>query len=92
MPIARLGNKAALDRGQVMTGNRITTVQILDEDDLSTRMRTITHPDGLWPRMSVAPAAWVECTDPELEKTLADFFNCPIGEPTNWMDPEGVGN
>lgn len=88
MPIARFGNTAALDRGQIMPGNQITTVQILDENDLSTRMRTITHQDGLWPRMSVEPAAWVECNDPALEKALARYFNCPIGEPTNWLDSE----
>lgn len=88
MPIARLGNTAALDRGQIMLGNRVTTVQIMDENDLPTRMRTITHQDGLWPRLSVEPAAWVECNDPELEKALAAYFNCPIGEPTSWLDSE----
>lgn len=85
MPVIRLGNKAALDRGQVIEGNQITTVSVYDEDTLEARMRTLTHDDGLWPRMSSAPAAWVECPDDsDLESALASHFSCPIGEPNNW--------
>ena len=85
MPVVRLGNKAAFDGPhRIMPGNRVTTIHVLDEDDLPTRMRTLTHQDGLWPRMSPVPAAWVEATDPELEEALAEFFNCPIGEPEGW--------
>lgn len=84
MPTARLGNRAAIDRGQILEGNRVTTVHILDEDSLSERMRTLTHADGLWPNMSVHPAAWVECDDPELEAALATHFGCPVGMPEGW--------
>jgi hypothetical protein len=84
MPIVRLGNKAALDRGRVIEGNQVTTVTIHDEDDLDTRMRTITHPDGLWPNVSSAPAAWVESDDEDLAGALAEHFRCPIGAPKNW--------
>jgi len=88
MPTVRLGNKACLDRdssGATLDGNRVTDFTILDEDDLATRMRTLTHPDGLWPRHSSAPAAWVESDDPDLEKALAEHFGCPIGQPKKWV-------
>lgn len=82
MPIIRLGNKAALDdRGRTLDDPQITTITIMDEDDLDTRMRTITHADGLWPRVSAAPASWVSSDDPDLELALAAHFSCPIGEP-----------
>lgn len=84
MPTVRLGNRAAIDRGQILDGNRVTTVQILDENDLWTRMRTITHADGLWPSMSVHPAAWVESDDPQLEAALSAHFGCPVGMPDGW--------
>lgn len=87
MPLIRLGNSSAVDRGQPLPGNRVTTVQVRDEDDTETRVRTITHADGLWPRMSMAPAAWVECPgDSELESALSEFFNCPVGEPADWSE------
>lgn len=81
MPIVRLGNEAALDRGQLLPGNRITTITILDEDDVDSRMRTITHPDGLWPAVSMLPPKWVECDDSELEMMLAGHYGIPIGQP-----------
>lgn len=87
MPIVRLGNTACRARdsyGHVLQGNRVTTVPIYDEDLLADRMRTITHPDGLWPSESSAPAAWVESDDPELETALAEHFGCPIGQPDDW--------
>jgi len=87
MPTVRLGNKACLDRdatGALLDGNRVTNFVILDEDDLATRMRTLIHADGLWPRHSSAPAAWVESDDPDLAKALAAFFDCPIGQPKKW--------
>jgi hypothetical protein len=86
VPTVRLGNRAAIDRGQILEGNRVTTIQILDENDLGSRMRTITHADGLWPNMSVHPAAWVECDDDsELESALATHFGCPVGMPASWI-------
>lgn len=85
MPVVRLGNHAALHEGKILGGNRVTTIPIYDEDDLPTRMRTITHADGLWPAVSAAPAVWVECDDAELGLALAAHFTCPIGEPDGWM-------
>lgn len=87
MPVVRLGNTACLDRdssGAVLGGNRVLDVTILDEDDTSTRMRTLTHEDGIWPRHSSAPAAWVESDDPALEAALSDHFGCPVGCPDGW--------
>lgn len=87
MPIVRLGNQASLDKdrwGRPLEGNRVTTITILDEDSTETRLRTILHDDGLWPRVSAAPAAWVASDDAELESALAEHFNCPIGEPADW--------
>lgn len=84
MPTVRLGNTAALHQGQVLEGNRVTTVPFVDEDDLAMRVRTLTHSDGLWPRVSAAAPAWVTCDDPDLELAIAAHFSCPIGEPKNW--------
>lgn len=87
MPFVRLGNTACLDRdssGAVLTGNRVLDVGVLDEEDTATRVRTIAHQDGLWPRHSSAPAAWVESDDVELEAALAKHFGCPIGRPDGW--------
>ncbi len=87
MPFVRLGNKACLDRdsnGALLTGNRVLNVTILDEDDTTTRMRTLVHPDGIWGRHSSAPAAWVESDDADLEAALAAYFSCPVGEPDGW--------
>lgn len=81
MPIVRLGNHAALDNGRVLEGFRVTTIPVPDDDSHSDRMRNITHADGLWPRVSAAPPAWVECNDAELEKALAEHFGCPVGQP-----------
>lgn len=89
MPFVRLGNKQCLDRdssGAVLEGNRVTQFgNIHPEDDLPARMATLVGPDGLWPRHSSAPAAWVESDDPELEEALSEHFGCPVGEPTNWI-------
>lgn len=87
MPTVRLGNQACLDRdssGVILNGNRVTSFTILDEDDITTRMRTLVHPDGIWPRHSSAPAAWVESDDPDLEVALAEYFGCPVGCPVGW--------
>jgi hypothetical protein len=87
VPTVRLGNKQCLDRdssGAVLEGNRVTTFTILDEDDLDTRMRTLVHDDGIWPRHSSAPAAWVDGDDEELVAALAEHFDCPVGEPDDW--------
>lgn len=88
MATAWLGNKAPLEldkAGNPLSGKLITKIgNIHEDDDLEAQMRTITHADGLWPRVSFAPAAWVECDDPKLEKALAEHFGCPIGRPDDW--------
>lgn len=81
MPTVRLGNSAALHRGEVLEGDRVTTLAIHDDDPLDTRMRTITHTDGLWPQVSASTPTWVSSDDPELEAALAEHYGCPIGEP-----------
>jgi hypothetical protein len=87
MPIVHLGNSAAHEWGRPIPGNQVTTVVVPDSDDLATALRTITHEDGLWPRSSFHPAAWVECdADPVLEGALAEYFNCPIGRPADWSN------
>jgi hypothetical protein len=90
MAIAWLGNKAPLEldkSGNPLTGNLITKMgNIHPDDDLAAKMATLVGPDGLWPRASFAPAAWVECDDPELEQALAEHFGCPIGRPDDsWV-------
>lgn len=88
MPTVRLGNTAALDQGRLMDGLRVTTFNIVDDDDTSTRLRTIAHADGLWPQLSMRPAAWVEADDPELQAVLAEHFGCPVGKPDDgdWIE------
>jgi hypothetical protein len=80
----RLGNNAALEQGRIIPGNQVTTVRIPEQHDDAARLRNIVHADGLWAVHSARPAAWVESTDPDLEKALADHFNCPVGEPDGW--------
>lgn len=83
MPVVRLGNHSPLDpKGQAVPGPLVTTVVFPVDEDLPTRMRTLTHADGLWVCHSAAPASWVESDDPELEAAISQHFNCPIGRPT----------
>lgn len=82
MPTVRLGNTAPVDTSQSGHGPLVTTVVFPAGEDLPTRMRTLTHVDGLWVCHSSSPAAWVESDDAELEEAIAQHFNCPIGQPT----------
>ncbi|MGH3828239.1 MAG: hypothetical protein ACRDQX_13880 [Pseudonocardiaceae bacterium] len=66
-----------------MDGQQVTTIHVPDVDSHSERLRTITHDDGLWSRLSTEPPAWVQCDDPKLENALAAIFDCPIGQPTS---------
>jgi hypothetical protein len=84
MRIVKLGNTAALDAGMRMEGKRVTTLKMGGEETLQERMRTITHPDGIWPHHSRQPAAWVESNDSELALALSEHFGCPIGRPQDW--------
>ncbi len=83
MPTVRLGNRSPLDsKGQPAPGPLVTTVVFPADEDLPTRMRTLTHDDGLWRCHSSAPASWVETNDAELAEAIAQHFNCPIGRPS----------
>lgn len=84
MITVRLGNSAAREPGRIIPGNQITTVRLPEQHDDAARLRNIIHADGLWEAHSALPAAWVESDDPELEKALADHFNCPVGQPDDW--------
>lgn len=86
MPIVYLGNHSALDGGHPIPGTQTTSVVFMDEDDLDTRMRTLTHEDGVWVRHSTEPPAWVQSDDEELETAIAAYFNCPVGRPNDWRD------
>ncbi len=84
MPTVRMGNTACRARdsqGRVLEGSWVTKIPFFDEDPLESRVRTITHPDGLWARESSAPPAWVECDDPDLLAALVVHYGCPVGQP-----------
>lgn len=82
MPIVRLGNPAAHDRGQPVPGEQVTTIHVPDSDPHDERMRTVTHTDGLWQAVSLGSPTWVESDDPDLAATLAAHYGCPVGAPT----------
>lgn len=83
MPTVRLGNHSPLGgEREPLAGPMVTTVVFPADEDLPTRMRTLTHADGLWPCHSSAPAAWVESDDIELAEAIARHFGCPIGRPS----------
>jgi hypothetical protein len=89
MPTVQLGNHAALYKGEVVEGERVTTIHVPEDDPHHERMRTITHADGLWPAVSAAEKpAWVTCDDPELERALAAHWDCPIGNPNATDDAD----
>lgn len=90
LPTVYLGNSSALDAGRPIAGTQVTQVVFMDEDGLVCRMRTLTHEDGIWIRHSTAKPAWVESDDAELEATIADYYDCPIGRPVDWYDSEGT--
>lgn len=82
MAIARLGNVAAIDRGQLLPGNRITTFNLREDGSpLEERLQDITNADGLWAHMSLAAPAWVESDDVALAWALAGHYGCPVGRP-----------
>lgn len=87
MPIVRLGNHAALHNGRVVPGQQVTTVHVPDVDSHHDRMRTITHPDGLWNAVSDHDSpAWVCCDDEELEAALAAHYGCRVGGPDDYLE------
>jgi hypothetical protein len=91
MCTVRLGNRAALHQGEILPGNRVTTIPIPAHDSLTDAMANITKPDALWARSSAADPTWVTCDDPALEAALANHYGCPIGEPdTTTESPDGL--
>ena len=82
MPTVRLGNSHPIRGGESLSGPMVTTVVFPADEDLPTRMRTLTHVDGLWPCHSTAPATWVESDDAALATAISQHFTCPIGRPT----------
>ena len=48
----------------------------------------VAHPQGAW-RAHAKPGTsptWVSCDDPEVERILADYYNCPAGVPSDVED------
>jgi hypothetical protein len=90
LPTVYLGNVSPLDGGRLMRGPQTTQVVFMDNDDLATRMRTVTHVDGLWIRHSTQPPAWVQSDDEDLELALAEHYECPTGRPQDWHEFEGA--
>lgn len=84
--IVQLGNDQALDRGQPLDGNRITTVDIPTGWSVADVVRSISHADGLWSRHSAADKpVWIEASGaPEVAQALADHYDIPIGRPNGW--------
>lgn len=81
MATVRLGNHHALDNMRPVRGEQVTTIHIPDDDSHEDRLRNITDVNGLWPRIASGPPAWVDSDDPELAQALAEYFECPVGEP-----------
>ena len=85
MPTVTLGNSAALDRGEPMTGDRITTAVIPEEHTFAEMLASITAADGVWANHSRAAApSWVESDNETLAAAVASHYGCPIGRPKNW--------
>jgi hypothetical protein len=95
--VVKLGTTAALDQVRPspteapvpvpLDGKRVVTIVIRDDEDLTSRMRTIAHPDGVWVRHSSSWPEWVESDDPDIESELAAHYNCPVGRPDDdWIE------
>lgn len=85
MATVYLGNPAALDDGEPMEGQRITTATIPEDHTVAEALSAITARDGVWPNHSAAPApAWVESDNEDLACLLSSHYGCRIGRPSNW--------
>jgi hypothetical protein len=79
MPSVYLGNHAALDhKGEIVDGQQVTCIHIPEEDTHGEVFRTITHADGLWPKMAAEDAKWVASDNERLARALSAHFDCPI--------------
>lgn len=80
MAIVRLGNAAPIHGENVLHGDYVSEITVHDDvDPHHDQVRTITHVDGLWARLSGQPATWVCCPElPRLEMALAAHFDCSI--------------
>lgn len=90
MPTVYFGNHSPLDGGRPIRGPQTTQVVFMDDEDLDTRMRTITHVDGIWIRHSTQAPSWVESDNEDLELALAEHYDCSIGRPQDWHEYEGA--
>jgi hypothetical protein len=71
----QLGNVAPLHTAAV-DGALTTFVDFPDGISVDEAFITVTDPSGLWAAQSSAPAAWVACSDSELQARLCSFFSC----------------
>lgn len=78
MPIVLLGNHSALDNGEPLEGEQVTTVIIPDTDTHSEGFRTITHNDGVWARVASEDAVWVASDSERMAIALGAHFGCPV--------------
>jgi hypothetical protein len=82
MPIVLMGNHAAINHkhevpGTTIPGRQVTKINVSSEETLQEQMRTITHRDGFWFKLSMDnEPRWVWSEDPELEAALADYYRC----------------
>ena len=82
MPVVRLGNQAALDAGQPLEGDQVTTVHLPDSWSTEQVFNGITDPQGVWRAHSGASApAWVESDDPDVAQMISEHYACPVGRP-----------
>lgn len=85
MATVLLGNSAALDNGEPLSGHRITTVHLPDHLSRQEHLRTLFHADGLWAAHSASPTPdWVESDDDALATAVSAVTGCPIGRPGDW--------
>jgi hypothetical protein len=78
--IIRFGNPAALESGQLLTGEQVTTVNIPERYDEEQCFDVITGLEGVWSTYSAASApTWIESDNEDLAEQLSEYYACPIG-------------
>lgn len=82
MPTIHMGNPAALDRGEPMEGERVTTAVIPEDYTATEALSAITAGDGVWANHSAASGpVWVESDDEDLAVAVSKYYGCPVGRP-----------
>jgi len=82
MPVVRFGNPAALDAGQPLAGEQVTTAHLPESYSDTQLFNAVTDPQGVWRAHSDASApAWIESDDLHLAQQLSEHYACPIGRP-----------